>query len=103
MANILTNIERGNIWISMDTADDCLDSALAMWDQYITGEVQREYEEQKVFELAEGRKIGDFSENCISPLEHLELILDDLNCAASYIKKVSSILKKLHKAQKKCP
>lgn len=103
MKTISTNQERGCIWLSMDIADDCLDNALEMWDRYIDGEVQQEYEANKAIKLAEGATMETLSEYCISPLAHLELIVDNLDEAMRYIKHVRPILKKLIKAQRKHP
>lgn len=96
MKTILTNQERGMIWLSMDIADDCLDDTLRMWDWYITGKVQKNYEEMKA--------LGEIArDECISPLEYLELMVCNLDEAMRYIKHVRPILKKLIKAQRKNP
>ncbi|CDF98168.1 Hypothetical protein AJF4211_000030 [Avibacterium paragallinarum JF4211] len=87
----------------MDIADDCLNEALALWDRYIDGEVQQEYEAIKAIELAEGETVETLSADCISPLDCLELIVMDLDEAMRYIKHVRPILKKLIKAQRKHP
>ncbi|MBE2896760.1 hypothetical protein HPC38_07725 [Pasteurellaceae bacterium HPA106] len=102
MQKVLTQVERGSIWVSMDSADDCLDDSLKIWDRYITGKVQQEYEQYKEYLLKHGYDIKKF-DCCVSPLDTLENIVTNLQEAEHYIKRVKPILKKLIRANRKCP
>lgn len=102
MKKVLTQTERGSIWVSMDSAGDCLGDCLEMWNSYISGEAQEEYEEIKESALKDGFTLEEL-DDCVSPLDKLEMIVDSLQEAERYIKHVKPILKKLIRENRKCP